>query len=129
MVDAQLLKSLKEEMAEIKELNYELREQNDRLWKVIRALNELGFEGDVFSSSAEILEMVMDILVIALEAVDSENGSILLLDEDSEELVFVAVVGSRQDELTEFRIPVRFRCGRLGCNPSKTRPGPGCSKR
>lgn len=105
MVEAQLLKSIKEELAEIKELNYALREQNDRIWKVIRALNELGFEGDVFSSSAEILKMVMDILVIALEAVDSENGSILLLDEDSEELVFVAVVGSRQDELTEFRIP------------------------
>jgi GAF domain-containing protein len=49
--------------------------------------------------------MVMDILVIALEAVESENGSILLLDDESDELVFVAVVGDRQEELMDFRIP------------------------
>jgi len=49
--------------------------------------------------------MVMNILVIALEAVNSENGSILLLDEESDELVFVAVVGIRAEELTDYRIP------------------------
>jgi GAF domain-containing protein len=49
--------------------------------------------------------MVMNILTIALEAVESENGSILLLDEESDELVFVAVVGVRQEELTDYRIP------------------------
>jgi sigma-B regulation protein RsbU (phosphoserine phosphatase) len=49
--------------------------------------------------------MVMNILSIALEAVNSENGSILLLDNETDELVFVAVVGERQEELSDYRIP------------------------
>ena len=105
MVEPQLLRSLKEEIADLKEDNYLLREQNDRLWKVIKALNDLRCDVEVYATSEEILIMVMDILKIALEAVESENGSILLLDEESDELVFVAVVGDRQTELTDFRIP------------------------
>jgi GAF domain-containing protein len=105
MVDQQLLRSLKEEIAKLKDENYILRKQNDRLLTVIRSLNNLRYDGDTYLTSAEILKMVMDILAIALEAVDSENGSILLLDEDNDELVFVAVVGERQRELTEYRIP------------------------
>jgi len=105
MVEPRLLKSLKEEIAELKQDNYELRVQNERLWKVIKALNDLRCDVEIYSSSDDILKMVMDILVIALEAVESENGSILLLDDESDELVFVAVVGDRQKELTGFRIP------------------------
>jgi GAF domain-containing protein len=105
MVEPRLLNSLKKEIADLKQDNYELREQNDRLWKIIKALNDLRCDVETYSSSDDILRMVMDILVIALEAVESENGSILLLDEESDELVFVAVVGDRQEELTDFRIP------------------------
>ena len=105
MVDPQLLRILKEENSEIKRENEELKDQNDRLWKVIRALNELQCNLQVFSSPADLLEMVMNILSIALEAVNSENGSILLLDNETDELVFVAVVGERQEELSDYRIP------------------------
>jgi len=105
MVDPQLLRTLKEENAEIKQENVELKDQNDRLWKVIRALNELQCNLQVFSSPSDLLEMVMNILSIALETVNSENGSILLLDNETDELVFVAVVGERQEELSDFRIP------------------------
>ncbi|MGB2964929.1 MAG: GAF domain-containing protein [Anaerolineales bacterium] len=105
MVDPQLLRTLKEENSEIKRENEELKDQNDRLWNVIRALNDLQCNLQVFSSPADLLEMVMNILSIALEAVNSENGSILLLDNETDELVFVAVVGERQEELSDYRIP------------------------
>lgn len=105
MVEPQLLKNLKGEIADLKQEVYRLKMENDRIWKVIRALNELPYDVGVFSTSAEILKMVMDILSIALDAVQSKNGSILLLDEEEDELVFVAVVGERQKELTDFRIP------------------------
>ena len=105
MVEPQLLKSLQEEISDLKKTNYEIREQYDRLWKVIKALNALRYDEEVYSNLNEILKMVMNILGIALEAVDSENGSILLLDQENDELVFVAVVGDRKDELTDFRIP------------------------
>lgn len=105
MVDAQLFRTLKEEIAELRRENSDLKDENGRLWNVIGALNELQCNSRVFSTSSEILTMVMNILIIALEAVNSENGSILLLDEESDELVFVAVVGLRSKELTDFRIP------------------------
>ena len=105
MVDPQLLRTLKEEIADLKREKSELKEENSRLWNVIQALNELQCNLQIFSTSSDLLKMVMNILAIALEAVDSENGSILLLDEDSDELVFVAVEGTRQEELVNFRIP------------------------
>ena len=105
MVDSQLLRSLKDENTELKREYADLKDQNSRLWKVIRSLNELQGNPQAISSLSELLEMVMNILIIALDAVESENGSILLLDEESDELVFVAVVGDRSDELTDFRIP------------------------
>jgi len=105
MVDPQLLKTLKEENADLKLDLSQSRDQNRRLWKVIKDLNELECNLHNFSTSTDLLEMVMNILSIALGAVGSENGSILLLDEESDELVFVAVVGARKEELTDFRIP------------------------
>ena len=105
MVDPQLLRTLKEESADLKRENLDLKEENSRLWNVIRALNELQCNRQTFSTSSDLLKMVMNILAIALEAVNSENGSILLLDEESDELVFIAVEGTRQEELTDFRIP------------------------
>jgi len=70
MVEPRILKSLKEEIANLKQDNYELTEQNDRLWKVIKSLNDLRCDVGSYSSSDDILKMVMDILVIALEAVE-----------------------------------------------------------
>ncbi len=105
MVDSQLLRSLKEENTELKRENEDLKDQNSRLWKVIRSLNELQDNPQAITSPSDLLNMVMNILTIALDAVESGNGSILLLDEDDDELVFVAVVGDRAEELTDFRIP------------------------
>lgn len=105
MVDRQLLKTLKEENADLKVDLNQIRDQNSRLWKVIKDLNELECNLHTFSTSADLLGMIMDILSIALKSVGSDNGSILLMDEDTDELVFVAVIGDRENELTGFRIP------------------------
>jgi GAF domain-containing protein len=105
MVDPQLFRTLKEEIADLKRDNSSLKDQNSRLWNVIQSLNQLNSKVQIFSTAEELLEMIMDILSIALEAVNSENGSILLMDDETDELVFVAVKGIRQAELTDFRIP------------------------
>lgn len=105
MVDSQLLRSLKEENINLKRENEDLKDQNSRLWKVIHSLNELQCNPQVITSPSDLIEMVMNILTIALDAVESENGSIMLLDEESDELVFVAVVGDSAEELTDYRIP------------------------
>jgi len=105
MVDPQLLRSLKDENISLKHENEDLKDQNSRLWKVIQSLNELQSNPQAITSPSDLLEMVMNILTIALDAAESEDGSILLLDEENDELVFVAVVGDRSEELTDYRIP------------------------
>ena len=105
MVDPQLFRTLKEEIADLKRDNSSLKDQNSRLWNVIQSLNQLNSKSQIFSTAEELLEMIMDILTIALDAVNSENGSILLMDEETDELVFVAVKGIREEELTDYRIP------------------------
>lgn len=105
MVDPKLLKTLKKENADLKLDLSKIKDQNKRLWDVIKTLNELECNLHTFSTSSDLLGMIMEILSIALKAVGSENGSILLLDEENDELVFVAVIGDRQEELTGYRIP------------------------
>ena len=105
MVDTHLIRSLKRENADLKIDLSNTRDQNKRLWRVIETLNELECNLHTFSTSADLLEMIMNILSIALKAVGSDNGSILLLDEQTDELVFVAVIGDRQKELSGYRIP------------------------
>jgi GAF domain-containing protein len=105
MVDTRLLKKLKEENADLKSDLTRVKDQNFQLWQVIKALNGLDCNPGSYSNPADLISMVMNILRIALDAVGSENGSILLLDDDTEELVFVAVIGDRHQELTDFRIP------------------------
>ena len=105
MVDPQLLRSLRDENISLKHENEDLKDQNSRLWKVIQSLNELQSNPQAITSPSDLLEMVMNILTIALDAAESEDGSILLLDEENDELVFVAVVGDRAEELMDYRIP------------------------
>ncbi len=105
MVDAQLMKRIKAENEDLKRELSELKDLNSRLWKAAKSLNELECTPQNFSQTSDLMAMVMRNLSIALEAVNSENGSILLLDDETEELVFVAVVGDRHQELTGYRIP------------------------
>jgi GAF domain-containing protein len=105
MAYSALLRKIKNEIADLRRENDDLKDENSRLWNVINTLNDLESNLEGFSSSEDIRNLIMEILSIALEAVGSENGSILLLDEESEELVFVAVIGERQTELIDFRIP------------------------
>jgi phosphoserine phosphatase RsbU/P len=105
MVDGHILRNLKAENTDLKGELSAVKDENQDLWRVIRALNQLDIDLESFTGPADLMGMVMKILNIALESVESDNGSILLLDDDTEELVFVAVIGDRQQELTDFRIP------------------------
>ena len=105
MADHLILRVLKDENTRLKEENEKIKFEMDRLWKVIRSINKLECDIKFYSSPADIESLIMRILKIALEAVQSENGSVLLLDEDKGELVFVAVLGERQNDLLEYRIP------------------------
>jgi GAF domain-containing protein len=49
--------------------------------------------------------MIHKLLEAALLAVNSEDGSLLLLDEETGELVFVEVIGEAREKLLNYRLP------------------------
>ena len=102
----QLLKALKEENISLNQRLVGLHEESHRVWALIRKLNQLQVNRRELNRSSDLLMMIRKILEVALEAVGSENGSVLLYDQADQELVFVAVIGVRSQELLDYRIPI-----------------------
>ena len=50
-------------------------------------------------------ELVHDLLTLALHACDSENGSLILVDDDGGDLVFAEVIGNNRERLLDYRMP------------------------
>jgi GAF domain-containing protein len=96
---------LRNEVTRLAEENRTLAREVAGLRRFIRSLQNLAdaSEGDV---SAQIVELLEQILRNALEAIDARNGSLLVLDEDTGELVFVLALGDvPPSSLTGIRLP------------------------
>ncbi len=102
---AQIIQQLKEENKNLKAVRQSLRDEIRHLRGAIRALNR--FDQDLHESDPDsgVLSLIRHILQSALLAVSSESGSLLLLDTDTDELVFVAVAGPKETALTGYRMP------------------------
>ncbi len=98
------LRALQHENADLRDENRDLREQLSRLRHAVRALKELQDSLKTISPSSEPKAIIDRILTLALAAIDSENGSLLLVDEDNQDLVFVGVQGPFKDQLNGFRM-------------------------
>jgi len=105
MVDRHLLRAVRDELSELKRQNRILQIENDHLWRIIGLLNDLQEGLQTYYTSSDLQQLMMDILQISLEAARSRNGSVMLLDEEENQLVFVAVSGERKKELMDYRIP------------------------
>ena len=60
---------------------------------------------DTITPKSNVFLLIHNLVEAALVAVDSENGSLMLLDEDTGELVFVEVIGRAHDTLLNRRLP------------------------
>lgn len=95
----------RDEITQLQEENRTLAREVAGLRRFIRSLQNLAdaSDGDV---SSHIVELLEQILRNALEAIDARNGSLLVLDEDSGELVFVLALGEvPPSSLTGVRLP------------------------
>jgi GAF domain-containing protein len=101
--DRNVLKVLKQKNFDLTEENRALRREVERLWAVIRDISKFRCYSEI--TNDEIYSLILDVLTTAMEAVHSQDGSLLLMDEDTEELVFVAVKGEGKEQLTGQRIP------------------------
>ncbi len=72
----------------------------------IKSLQNVADTADRQTLPGDTMELLDEILVNVLKAINAEDGSLLVLDEDTEELVFVLAKGSvPQEQLAGFRLP------------------------
>ncbi len=106
-VSPDLLRALQYENGLLKDENRALREKLVHLRHAIRAMKHLQDTLQLITPETNIITLLNNILSVTLDAVDSENGSLLLLDEETDELVFVEAQGPNRDQLIGYRcLPV-----------------------
>ena len=98
------LRFLQQENARLKEENDTLRQENSALRGYVSALEELQRATLQIISEENLFDLLDRILYSALNVLDAEDGSLLLLDEETDELAFVLVHGDIRNELRGYRI-------------------------
>ena len=101
------LRSLQQEQIRLREQVDALHDELTTLRDAIAALNHLDDQIEKINTQSDVFALIRDILMQSLFAVNSENGSLILLDKEAQELVFVAAIGAQSDKLTGLRMPAK----------------------
>lgn len=96
---------LQTEVARLTDENSDLKEEVAVLRSSVRALSALQDLIQRITPSTDVLVLLDDLLASAIAAVGASDGSLLLNDEDTNELVFAVVHGEARDRLTGYRMP------------------------
>jgi sigma-B regulation protein RsbU (phosphoserine phosphatase) len=101
---AQLVQFLQQENGRLQKENELLQEENRALHRYIDALKDLYSAAQRIMSEENLLDLLDEILYNAMVVLRAEDGSLLLLDEETDELVFAVVHGDIRGELRGYRI-------------------------
>jgi GAF domain-containing protein len=104
--DTLTLRNLRDDNLRLKDEAHHLRNEVRRLQEIIRALNTLQYNIDAITPETDVISLIHNILSAALVTVGTDNGSLLLLDADQNQLAFVDVIGPSSDDLLGYRMPV-----------------------
>jgi GAF domain-containing protein len=96
---------LKEEVARLRGENEALREELASLRPVAEALRDLVSAVDRLTPGDDPLAFLDQVLYDALSIIGTEEGSLLVPDDDTEELVFVLSHGPTRERVTGRRMP------------------------
>ena len=99
-----IIQMLRRENELLKARNRQLSDRLTRYQQAFRALNRMDDTMRGMSAEIDIENLINKFLALALHACDSENGSLILIDEATGELVFVDVIGEARDHLINHRI-------------------------
>jgi GAF domain-containing protein/signal transduction histidine kinase len=100
--DVQLLSSIGSQLGVAIE-NARLYEETQRRVQELAFLNEVG---RTMTSSLDLEQILTTVMKETALVLKTEAGSVLLLDEESNELAFQAAVGSRSEKLRGLRLPL-----------------------
>ena len=96
---------LQRENSRLQADNQALQQETSRLRDFVDILDTLTSEGSLMTSDEALLPLLRTIFFRSLDLLDAPEGSLLLLDEDTNELQFVLVKGELAERLHDFRIP------------------------
>jgi GAF domain-containing protein len=100
-----ILKFLREENQRLLDDNRRLREEIVAMRGYLNGLSSLQRAAQAITAEEDPIVLLDRILYSALTVIDAVDGSILLLDEETNQLVFVVVHGELGHALTGYRIP------------------------
>lgn len=97
---------LQNEVARLRDENQDLRDEVTVLRTSMRALVALQELIARLGPSTDVITLLDDVLASALAAVGASDGSLILTDDETDELVFAVVHGQAREQLTGFRMPI-----------------------
>ena len=98
------LRFVQQENARLAAENQTLREENAALRHYMTALKDLAWATRQITDQNELLALIDHILYSAMGVLGAEGGSLLLLDEETNELAFVLAHGDVEHKLRGYRI-------------------------
>lgn len=96
---------MRRENARLQAENERLEEELRNLRDFVQILNDLAVATKNVTSDDELLPLLDHIFTKALKLLNAPDGSLMLLDDESNELVFVLVRGALAANLKGYRIP------------------------
>ncbi len=99
-----LVQMLRDENESLKARIQQINIRLTRHQQAFRALNQMDDTMRELSAEFDLKKLLNKLLSLALHACDSENGSLILVDDESGELVFADVVGEAREQLRNHRI-------------------------
>jgi GAF domain-containing protein len=106
--DTQFVRFLQQECTRIKDENQVLVEEVNALRRYVRALQEFQATIQGFTPEQDVLALLDETMVYALGLLEAEDGSLMLIDEDADEMVFVLVHGAVRQMLEGYRFDRRL---------------------
>ncbi|MDA0243134.1 MAG: GAF domain-containing protein [Chloroflexi bacterium] len=100
------VKALQGENIRLKNELRDMREENYLLRKAFESLLTLQEVSSSIDASTDVLHLVDRILASSLASIGANDGSLILVDEESNELSFVVVHGQARDKLMGYRMPM-----------------------
>lgn len=97
---------LQQENVRLQQENERLQQEIVRLRLILRNLGNLNQMALSIDLNTDILMVLDQILQAALDSIQAEDGSLLLVDEETKELSFVVVHGQVRTKLVGHRIPL-----------------------